>query len=108
MFWWLFRSHCLFHILNMVLFFEVTTSIPCLNCKKKVVRTITNSAHIAHSEPILKGLSLLKVQHLHELKTLQFLYKLYANDYPRYFDVYHLRLNKIETPYALHSHPLPV
>ena len=30
--------------------------------QKKVVRTITNSAYIAHSEPILKGLSLLKVQ----------------------------------------------
>ena len=30
--------------------------------QKKVVRTTTNSAYIAHSEPILKGLSLLKVQ----------------------------------------------
>ena len=34
--------------------------------QKKVVRTITNSAYIAHSEPILKCLSLLKVQNLHE------------------------------------------
>ena len=30
--------------------------------QKKVVSPITNSAYIAHSEPILKGLSLLKVQ----------------------------------------------
>ena len=36
--------------------------------QKKVVRTITNSAYIAHSEPILKSLNLLKV----------FFYKLYA------------------------------
>ena len=26
--------------------------------QKKIVRTITNSAYIAHSEPILKGLTL--------------------------------------------------
>ena len=44
--------------------------------QNKVVRTITNSAYIAHSEPILKGLNLLKVQDLHELKILKFLYKL--------------------------------
>ena len=33
----------------------------------KIVRTITNSAYIAYSEPILKAISLLKVQDLHEL-----------------------------------------
>ena len=76
--------------------------------QKKVVRTITNSAYIAHSEPILKRLSLLKVQDMYELKILKFLYKLYANDFPRYFDVYRPYLNKIETPYALRPHPLPV
>ena len=76
--------------------------------QKKVVRTITNSAYIAHSEPILKGLNLLKVQDLHELKISKFFYKLYANDLPIYFDVYRPRLNKIKTPYALHPHPLPV
>ena len=65
--------------------------------QKKVVRTITNSAYIAHSEPILKGLNLLKVQDLHELKKIKFLYKLYANDLPIYFDVYRPQLKKIET-----------
>ena len=76
--------------------------------QKKVVRTITNSAYIAHSEPILKRLSLLKVQDIYELKILKFLYKLYAKDFPRYFDVYRPYPNKIETPYALRPHPLPV
>ena len=66
--------------------------------QKKVVRTITNNAYIAHPEPILKGLSLLKGQDLHELKILKFLYKLYANDLPIYFDVYRPHLNKIVTP----------
>ena len=45
---------------------------------------------------------------MYELKILKiFLYKLYANDFPRYFDVYRPHLNKIETPYALRPHPLP-
>ena len=30
-------------------------NIPC-KLQKKIVRTITNTAYIAHSEPILKGL----------------------------------------------------
>ena len=51
---------------------------------------------------------MLKVQDLHELKISNFFYKLYANDLSIYFDVYRPHLNKIETPYALHPHPLPV
>ena len=61
--------------------------------QEKVVGTITNSANIAHSEPILKGLSLLKVQDLHELN---FFYKLYTNDLPRYFDVCRPHGNKMK------------
>ena len=53
--------------------------------QKKVVRTITNSVYIAYSEPILKRLSLLKVQDMYELKILKFLYKLYANDTSKVF-----------------------
>ena len=53
-------------------------------------------------------LSLLKVQDMHKLKILIFLYKLYANDFPIYFDVYRHHLNEIETPYALRPHRLPV
>ena len=64
--------------------------------QEKVVRTIANSAYIAHSEPILKGLSLLKVQDLHELKFLNFFYKLYTNDLPRHFDVCRPHGNKMK------------
>ena len=39
--------------------------------KKKVVRTSTNSTYIAHSEPILKRLSLLKVQDMYMLMIFQ-------------------------------------
>ena len=76
--------------------------------QKKVVRTITNSAYMANSEPILKGLNLLKVQNFHELIISKFLYKLYANDLPIYFDIYRPHLNTIETLYAFCPHPLPV
>ena len=48
----------LFHIL---IFWGHIFDTMC-KLQKKVVRTTTNSAYIAHSEHILKGLSLLKVQ----------------------------------------------
>ena len=50
--------------------------------KKKAVRTITYSNYIAHSEPLLKELNLLKVKDLFELKILKFLFKLYHNNLP--------------------------
>ena len=43
---------------------------------------------------------------MYELKNFKLFYKLYANDFPRYFDVCRPHLNKTETPYALRSHPL--
>ena len=76
--------------------------------QKKTVRTITYSNYIAHSEPLLKELNLLKVKDLFELKILKFLFKLYHNNLPPYFNSYRSHLEKIVTPYALRPHPLPV
>ena len=76
--------------------------------QKKAVRTITYSNYIAHSEPILKELNLLKVKDLFELKILKFLFKLYHNNLPPYFNSYRSHLEKIVTPYTLRPHPLPV
>ena len=78
------------------------------NTKKKVVRTITYSNYIAHSEPLLKELNLLKVKDLFELKILKFLFKLYHNNLPPFFNSYRSHLEKIVTPYSLRPHPLPV
>ena len=76
---------------------------------KKAVRTITYSNYIAHSEPLLKELNLLKVKDLFELKILKFLFKLlYHNTLPPYFNCYRSYLEKIVTPYTLRPHPLPV
>ena len=45
--------------------------------QKKAIRTITYSHYIAHSEPLLKELNLLKVKDFFQLKILKFLFKLY-------------------------------
>ena len=76
--------------------------------QKKAVRTITYSNYIAHSEPLLKELNLLKVKDLFELKILKFLFKLYHNTLPPYFNYYRSYLEKIVTPYTFRPHPLPV
>ena len=76
--------------------------------QKKAIRTITYSSYIAHSEPLLKSLNLFKVKDLFNLKILKFLFNLYHNKLPPYFNNYRLDLEKIETPYALRPHPLPV
>ena len=76
--------------------------------QKKAVRTITYSNYIAHSQPLLKELNLLKVKDLFELQILKFLFKLYHNNLPPYFNSYRSHLEKIVTPYTLRPHPLPV
>ena len=69
--------------------------------KKKAVRTITYSNYIAHSEPLLKELNLLKVKDLFELKILKFLFKLY--NLPPYFNSCRSHLEKNVTPYTLRN-----
>ena len=76
--------------------------------QKRAIRTITNSNFIVHSEPLLKELKLLNVYDMHDLKILKFMYKLYHNELPIYFDNYRPFLEKIETPYNLRPAPIPV
>ena len=72
---------------------------------KMAVRTITYNNYIAHSEPLLKELNLLKVENLFELKVLKFRFKLYHNTLPPYFNSYRSHLEKIVTPYIHCVHP---
>ena len=53
-------------------------------------------------------LPILKVQDMHEFKTVIFFLQIYADDLPRYFDVYRPYQNKMKTPYALRHHPISV
>ena len=76
--------------------------------QKKVIRTVTCSNYIAHSEPLLKVLNLLSVKDLIDLKLIILLHKLYDNKLPIYFDKYMPYLEARETKYNLQPHPLPV
>ena len=76
--------------------------------QKKAIRTITYSHYIAHSEPLSKELNLLKVQDLFQLKILKFLFKLYHNKLPPYFNIYRSDLKKLKphTPFVHMSYQL--
>ena len=76
--------------------------------QKRVIRTITHSDYIAHSEPLLKDLNLLNVKDLMDLKKIKFLHKLYHGNLPIYFNTYMPHLESRETQYNLRPHPLPV
>ena len=74
----------------------------------RAIRTITHSHYIAHSEPLLKQLHLLKVKYRIDLKLLKFLHKLNANKLPQYFNSYKPYLEKNKTKYNLWPNPLVV
>ena len=76
--------------------------------QKNAIGTTTYSNYIAHSEPLSKELNLQKVKDIFQLKILKFLFKLYHNTLPPYFNNYGADLEKIKTPYSLHPRPLPV
>ena len=76
--------------------------------QKKVIRTVTRGNYIAHSEPLLKELNLLRVIDIMDLKLIKFLHKLYDNKLPIYFNEYMTYLEARETKYNLRPHPLPV
>ena len=76
--------------------------------QKKAIRIITHSNYIAHTEPLLKQLNLLKVEDMFSLNILKFLHKLAHDTLPPYFDIYRSHLEKIVTPYSLRPNPLPV
>ena len=65
--------------------------------QKRVIRTITHSNYIAHSEPLLKDLNLLNVKDLMDLKKIKFLHKLYHGNLPIYFNTYTPHLESRET-----------
>ena len=76
--------------------------------QKRILRIITNSSYIAHTEPILKELGLINVKDMFSLKIINFLHKLSHNMLPPYFESYKPFLEKIATPYFLRPHPLPL
>ena len=64
---------CSSHNNGSLLFGTCPPGVALDEMQKKVVRTITYSIYIAHSESLLKELNLLIVKDLFELKNLKFL-----------------------------------
>ena len=56
--------------------------------QKKAIRNITNSHILAHTEPLLKNLGLLKVGDIFKLRLLKIYYKMINNELPLYFMTY--------------------
>ncbi len=54
--------------------------------QKIAVRTITNSKYNAHTDPLFKKLSLLKVADIYDLNVLKFYYKYHHQLLPAYFN----------------------
>ena len=55
--------------------------------QKKAIRIITNSHFIAHTEPLLKELGLLKITNIFSLAIWKFYFKLMSDQLPAYFTV---------------------
>ena len=63
--------------------------------QKKALRIIWNSDYVAHSEPICKALSLLKVTDMYNIALWKFYFKLMNNTLPNYFDIMKPELPRI-------------
>lgn len=76
--------------------------------QKKAIRTITNSHYLSHTEPLFKGMNLLKVVDIFSLRLLKFLHKLSNDRLPPYFNEYRAHLEHKDIPYSLRVNRLPV
>ena len=78
--------------------------------QKKALRLISNSNHIANTEPICKNLQLLKLTDMFSIAVLKFYYKLMNNQLPTYFVEWRPELPRVCTSYEIRSHvfDLPV
>ena len=69
--------------------------------QKKVLRLISNSNYIAHTEPICKNLRLLKLTDMFSMAAWTFYYKLMNNQLPMYFVEWRPELPRVCTRYEI-------
>lgn len=75
--------------------------------QKRAVRLIVNARYNAHTDPIFKYQSLLKVEDLFALQELKFIYKLKNNNLPNYFlNKQYLRHSDVHTYNTRHANDL--
>ena len=70
---------------------------------KKAIRIITNSNYIAHTEPLLKELELLKITCMFIFSIWKFYYKLMTNQLPVYFAIMKPVLPQVCTRYEIRN-----
>ena len=70
-----------------------------LKSQKKALRIITCSKYNAHTEPIMKSLSILRIDDLFKLSAAKFYYKLLNDNLPAYFSNW-----IIQPQSSVHSH----
>ena len=61
-----------------------------IKLQKKIIRIICSSKYNAHTEPLFKKLELLKLRDMMQHNSLKFYYKLKKNEFPVYFENYHI------------------
>ena len=71
--------------------------------QKKAIRIITNSHFIAHTEPLLKELGLLKISNIFSLAIWKFYFKLMSDQLPAYFTVMKPTLPQVCTRYEIRN-----
>ena len=71
--------------------------------QKKAIRIITNSHFIAHTEPLLKELGLLKITNIFSLAIWKFYFKLMSDQLPAYFTVMKPTLPRVCTRYEIRN-----
>ena len=82
--------------------------------QKRIVRMISNANYNAHSEPLFKKLSILKMEDIRKLNELKFFYKCKTNLLPEYFSTFlqsnfmintrYLTRNRLQLSVPVHRH----
>ena len=85
----LYNSLIMPHINYCLLIWGASSNVNklCL-LQKKILRMVTASNYIAHTEPIFKNLNILKIEDLYKLKMLKFHFNLIRGTLPSKFDVF--------------------
>ena len=74
--------------------------------QKRSVRNISNDNYLAHTEPILISLNILKIEDVYKLKLFKLHYHLMNNRFPSYFKKFKGLLELTNTGYDLRPKPL--
>ena len=83
----IYNAFCLSHMISGILLWG--NQVEHLSkLQKKSIRLIIGREYLAHSEPLLKELELLKIEDLYKLKILKFYYSLSYGLLPSYFNCY--------------------